>query len=129
MKPLDDPEVADWLRRAEQDRLTATLVLPHGLCDITAFHCQQEAEKRLKALIVASGETPPRTHDLSVLVDRLRAAGVSLGDVASAVRLLTPFASMSRYPGFGELDEAQALQALEAAQAIRDGVLAVFDAR
>ena len=59
MKPPDDAEVADWLRRAADDRRTAELVLPHGLYDIVGFHCQQEAEKRLKALLVAAGTTPP----------------------------------------------------------------------
>jgi HEPN domain-containing protein len=126
MKRREDPEVAEWLRRADADRLTAALVLPHGLCDITAFHCQQEAEKLLKALLVAQSEIPPRTHDLGVLVDRLVAVGLSMPDVADAARLLTPFVAMSRYPGFGELDEAQARQALAAAQTVRDGVVAAF---
>ncbi len=51
-------EVARWTEKAEQ-----------GLTDIISFHCQQCAEKYLKALLLYRGVAFPRTHDLRLLLD------------------------------------------------------------
>ena len=57
---------AEWLRKAEADyRLAAKLFhgsepFPDQLC----YHCQQAAEKFLKALLVEVGKPVPRTHIL-----------------------------------------------------------------
>ena len=99
--------------------MTADLVMPHGLYDIVGFHCQQEAEKLLKGVLVATGQAPPRTHDLSILVLALESCGVSLPAVDDAAMRLTPLAAMSRYPGFGELTAADARDAIGAATRIR----------
>jgi len=67
------PEVLGWVRKAEMD-LAAARRLAEGeqpLPDQMGFFCQQAAEKYLKALLIASGQVAPRTHDVDVLVEML----------------------------------------------------------
>lgn len=126
MLPPDHPEVADWLLHAEQDALTARLVLPHGLYAIVGFHCQQDAEKRLKAILTALSQSPPRTHHLPTLLGLCRQAGCSISDVDDACHWLSPQAIVSRYPGHGDLSAADAQYALECAAAVHAAVDQAF---
>jgi HEPN domain-containing protein len=64
--------VVRWIDKAEHDLLAAehTMQLAEsGLTDIICFHCQQCAEKYLKALLVSLGVHFPKTHDLRLLLD------------------------------------------------------------
>jgi len=65
--------------------------------EIFGFHCQQAAEKLLKALLSASAVDYPRTHNLRLLMDMLADSGNSLpGDLAD-LDLLTPYGTLFRY--------------------------------
>jgi HEPN domain-containing protein len=61
------------VRKAETDFLAAsaladqTLPLHEAVC----FHCQQSAEKYLKALLQEARVRIPRTHDLAILLPLL----------------------------------------------------------
>lgn len=53
-----------WIEFAERDRRTCEQIKDTpGLAVVATFHIQQLIEKSLKALIVYSGENPPRIHD------------------------------------------------------------------
>jgi HEPN domain-containing protein len=56
-------EAARWLARADEDAVVAELALTRDppLVNPAAFHCQQAAEKMLKALLVAAGAAPLRS--------------------------------------------------------------------
>ena len=62
-----------WLKKAESDMTIARRLLKDepketdGIC----YHCQQAAEKFLKAMIQELGMTIPRIHDLNKLVELL----------------------------------------------------------
>ncbi len=126
MRRRDDPEVADWLAHAAEDSLVAGLLAPHGLYASTGYHCQQGAEKRLKALLVAVDVDPPRTHNLLILLALLRDVGIDLASLDGACAELTPWATVSRYPGHGDLRAANAQAALAHAELVRLAVDAVF---
>lgn len=105
-----------WLRKAEKDVRAAMKLLDEP--DYSAFHSQQAAEKALKALLVALGERPPRTHNIGLLLDRLKGHGFDTSPIHKA-RILTDYAVEARYPDFEEivtLDEAK--EALELARAV-----------
>jgi len=68
---------------------------PWGL----GFHAQQSVEKALKAVLASRSIRYPRTHDLGLLLDLLREAGLSQPPGADELPLLTPFGVMHRYPG------------------------------
>ncbi len=58
------------------------------------FLAQQAAEKALKALLAASGEDPPRTHDLEALSALV---GPLPGVAREMLAALTPWAIAGRY--------------------------------
>lgn len=62
-----------------------------------AYHCQQAAEKLVKAVLVSSGIHPPKSHDIGALVDRLGEAHPLHATVAPLARF-TPYAWLFRYP-------------------------------
>lgn len=105
--------VADWLDRAAEDLRVAEMLAPHGLCNTVAYHCQQAAEKLLKGLLIGLGTAPRKTHELDLLLQAARTAGqlanIDLDDAAFG---LTPFATVSRYPGWGHVSQQQAEQAI-----------------
>lgn len=93
-------EAHRWITKATEDRRSAVLLLADDppLLDPAAYHCQQAAEKLLKALLAAAGVTIPKTHDLQ----RLAALVIPLypGIVAAieVVSELTPWGTATRYP-------------------------------
>ena len=68
-----DEIISAWLQYAEGDLSTAAFLYekqyPRQL-EIICYHCQQAAEKAIKALYIASGIPGgiPKKHDLSFLL-------------------------------------------------------------
>jgi HEPN domain-containing protein len=115
------PEVLDWVRKAEAD-LAAAHRLAEGeppLPDQTGFFCQQSAEKYLKALLLACGEIPPRTHDVDVLVEMCMVLDPGFVQLQNVVAGLTEFAVIFRYPEEWS-DEVWAVDALDKAEQVRE---------
>ena len=111
------PEAAAalWLAYAQSDLAVARGVeRPGVLTETLCFHAQQAAEKAIKAVLVAAGIEPSRTHDLAVLL-----ASVPAGTIVSidrvSVSALTVYSVASRYPGddepVGAEEHAEALAA------------------
>jgi HEPN domain-containing protein len=90
----------EWLRKAEDDFQTAEILAAGGkpLYDQICFHCQQAAEKHLKALLEESGPSAPKTHDLENLLALLLPHYGSLRRYRRGLRFLTGFAVDPRYP-------------------------------
>jgi len=119
-------EVARWTEKAEHDFMAAEHAMElaeQGLTDIISFHCQQCAEKYLKALLLYRGVAFPRTHDLRLLLD-LVPTMLSLELQREQVVPLNRYAIEGRYPGDWEpITVAEAQRALEMAQVVRQAVL------
>lgn len=100
---MPDPlklEAKAWLDRAHDDLGAARKLLsgPDPFPATAAYHCQQAAEKALKALIASTGERIPKTHDLRVLVERCAMIDGSLSAICAACEELSPYATEFRYP-------------------------------
>lgn len=101
MRPELLAEVREWLQRALDDlheaehNLTATPPLVRG----AVFHCQQTAEKALKAYLTAEEQPFRKTHDLERLGTAVTTRDASLTDVVNRAADLTPYAWRFRYPG------------------------------
>jgi len=63
------------------------------------FHCQQTAEKYLKALLEERGATIPKTHDLEKLLALLVPHYANLESQSRSAQILTEYAVGPRYPG------------------------------
>jgi HEPN domain-containing protein len=64
-----------------------------------AFHCQQVAEKALKALLVWHQVEFPKTHDIQRLLDLLSDVDSDVVGLVADAAELTPFGVEYRYPG------------------------------
>jgi HEPN domain-containing protein len=89
------------VRKAEADHVVAHRSSRGNppLHDIVCFHCQQSAEKYLKALLNELGAAIPKTHDLDDLLGLLAAHHPGLRTLRRGLKFLTDFAVDIRYPG------------------------------
>jgi HEPN domain-containing protein len=89
------------VRKAEADRVVARRSSrgKTPLHDLVCFHCQQCAEKYLKALLEELGISVLKTHDLDDLLTILRPHHPTLRSVRRGLGFLTQFAVNTRYPG------------------------------
>ena len=110
----------DWVRKAEADHYGATRLQsgPEPVHDLVCFHCQQLAEKYLKALLEMSGLGVPRTHDLDRLLLLLAPTFPALVKLKRGFLFLSRHAVDTRYPG-ENATRRQAVSALRWAERIR----------
>jgi HEPN domain-containing protein len=102
--PHDPARVADtaaWLRKAEEDLAIAEELLKpaKALCGGAVFHCQQAAEKALKAFLVWHDVPFRKTHDLRELGNACIRIEAALKDAIADAIPLTEYAWRFRYPG------------------------------
>lgn len=124
-------EARRWIAKAEEDRRCAALVASSEppMLDPAAYHCQQAAEKLLKALLVVAAMPVPKTHDLERLAALAEAAFPVLRDAVAAVAGFTPWGTATRDPeleadmGIMPADIHEALDAIDAPRA----AIAVLD--
>ncbi len=87
------------LEKARQDEALVDEVLTSDRIsnEIVGFHCQQAAEKLLKALLAEIGVHFHRTHNLRQLMNLLANEGRPVPDDLENLDTLTPFAAVHRY--------------------------------
>jgi HEPN domain-containing protein len=127
MLPERIAEVRDWLARARLDARAAEHLLADGvdLAEPALFHCQQAAEKALKAFLVWHDRTFTRTHNLVALLNLCADVESDFTSLQAAAVALTPYAVAFRYPG--ELPAPTAEQAEEALQLMREVLTFVLE--
>ena len=111
----------DWGAMAEGDFLAAKALARRRkvpLHDQVCFHCQQSAEKYLKARLEEAGIHYPKTHDLEKLLQLVLPVEPLWAALRSSLKSLSGFAVEFRYPGSSAI-AADARQALLDAQAMR----------
>ena len=69
---------------------------------VLGFHAQQAVEKALKSVLSGAGLAYPRTHNLVMLAELLRAAGIELPPDAESFGGLTPYGVMLRYEALAD---------------------------
>jgi len=114
-----DPKA--WIAKAEADFEAAkTLFLSHkkGMPDLVCYHCQQSAEKYLKAYLTYRRIKYPKTHDLEKLLDLVVAFDPLADAIREANRFLNPYSITVRYPG-DEVPRSEAKQSLQMLNSIR----------
>ena len=84
--------------------------------EIFCYHCQQSAEKALKAFLALKEQEIPRIHDLIVLHGLCCAIDPKFKDIEDACYYLTDFGAVMRYPFHPEISEADMQSALQNAE-------------
>jgi len=68
----------NWLKDAQDELESASILFEHGKYRGTCYHSQQSVEKGLKSLILEKGERPERIHDIVELFNKVTTLGWSL---------------------------------------------------
>lgn len=133
-RPVDaidqEEEFKEWLLFAQTDFESAKYLdgapfYPRPL-NVICYHCQQAAEKAVKALIVYFGSQGgmPKVHDISFLMNQIKniiqeRKGIELGqDLLMIANSLSKYGVAPRYPNEIEVDEQQVKKALADSQTI-----------
>lgn len=117
-----ETEIArQWVAKAQSDLLNAdnnlsSQKIPY---DTVCFHCQQAAEKLLKAYLACMRQSPPVTHDLLLLLERVLPSNPEAETLRDSLALLMPYAVEIRYPDDGFMPSAKdTIEARAAAEAV-----------
>ena len=116
-------ETGRWVRKAEADlegaNALAQAVRPYH--DLICFHCQQSAEKYLKALLIEQGTSFAKTHRLEELLLLLVPHDASLKKLRRALVTLSRYAVDYRYPD-ENATKREAVAALRQAMKVREQI-------
>lgn len=122
-------EVRQWVEKAEGDFRSAEYLLTISEdCpfDVVCFHCQQSAEKYLKALLISRGIPFRKTHDLVILYNLLGGeAGVGLR--VEVIQPLNRYSIEARYPGdWNPIGREEAERAMKMARGVREIIMSML---
>ena len=125
MTPETAKDIQEWLDYAWTDYDVAVFLYenrrPQPL-EIICYHCQQAAEKAIKALYMAL-ELPggiPRKHDLSFLLNQMQTRISIPAEIRRHADSLSVYGIAARYPAEILIDESRTMLAIRAAKAILD---------
>jgi HEPN domain-containing protein len=112
---------SEWVTKADNDFYSADILLHSGdvpFTDTACFHCQQSAEKYLKAFLTNHLIRFERTHVLTDLLGLCLPIDEDFGKIARDLSSLEGYAVAIRYPG-AVVSVALAEEAFETASRIR----------
>ena len=94
-------EAGQWLIKADHDLQSAKRLMDGEppLLDTAVYHCQQAAEKSLKAFLALNDVPIQRVHILGMLVEQCMEFDITFQELREIADVLTPFAVVFRYPG------------------------------
>lgn len=118
--------VGQWLHKAHHDLRSAHRLYTDTppLLDTAAYHCQQAAEKALKAYLTQHDIPFRKTHLLVPLVAECARVDPQFDQLTEAAATLTPFATEFRYPGEGlDPEQSDVAEAMQLAQTVVEFVL------
>jgi len=116
-------ETRQWLVKARNDIRAAEISARHDLEEVAVYHCQQAAEKTLKAFLTFRQQPFRKTHNLKDLGEACVALDPSLPASVQASFGLTEYVWIFRYPGGPrEIEEGEAENALRLAQRLYEDV-------
>jgi HEPN domain-containing protein len=110
----------EWVQKAEDDLRLAKVgsIQKPPVHDGVCFHCQQSAEKYLKAILQECGKVVEKTHNLNDLLSALLSDYPTLRRFRPRLKVLTKYAVDYRYPG-ERASKRQATAALRCSDDLR----------
>lgn len=111
----------EWVQKAEEDyqaALALSRLRKRPTPNAVSFHCQQCAEKYLKAFLVSKDIKFPKTHDLLELHRLCLTIDPSFEIIGDLLDRLNPYSIGYRYPG-EEVTIEESKSTLKAAKDVR----------
>lgn len=113
-----------WLKIARDDLTAAKALVKIELFSQATYHCQQSAEKALKAYLAFKQQEIIKTHDLIKLVELCMKFDKSFAKMVPAAENLNSFSARFRYPTEYDVpDNAATVTAIKYAKMVMDFVL------
>ena len=127
------PDIQAWLDYAHMDYDAAVTLFEHypQPYEIICYHCQQAAEKAIKALFIRF-DIPggiPRKHDLSFLLNQLRGSVEIPAELRRCADALSVYGIISRYPNEIQVDQGRAGLALQYAKTVLEWAESITENR
>ncbi|GBU28647.1 hypothetical protein R84B8_02207 [Treponema sp. R8-4-B8] len=95
--------------------------------EIICFHCQQSAEKYLKAFIFYLDIEPEKNHDLRYLLEICKKNKPEFSILSSNVFILNRYSVLPRYPNELDISDEDMKTAIANAKSIQEFVIKIFD--
>jgi HEPN domain-containing protein len=117
--------IDEWLSLGNDDLRVAehSLLLYPVPQEMICYHCEQAAEKYLKAYLVSFDIEPPKTHDLQILCLLCEKQDNSFFELRSDCSDLTKYAVRARYPFEIEIEDKDVQKAIAEAKHMVDVVM------
>ncbi|MFH1416052.1 MAG: HEPN domain-containing protein [Elusimicrobiota bacterium] len=119
--------VKNWIKKAGNDLMNAEIVIQaeNPPTDTICFHCQQAAEKYIKAYLIRKGKKFKRVHDLVYLLELCLQIDSSFNEIEKEIGELTEYSVEARYPNdiYAEYDIEEAKEAIDKAKRVKDFIL------
>ncbi|HBE77747.1 MAG TPA: hypothetical protein DDW65_08160 [Firmicutes bacterium] len=115
--------VHEWMTKAEHDLGLAELAITNKpeYKDLICFHCQQSAEKYLKAYLILLNIQFKKSHSLIYLLDLLAEKESVLDSLYETAEILEDYGVEVRYPGdWTQLTAEDIHEAYQAALKIKE---------
>jgi HEPN domain-containing protein len=126
---MTDLEAArEWFYFSQMDLTSAEYLLPmHPRpLEIICYHCQQSAEKALKAILVHNAVFPPKIHDLTVLKELCIPFITKPETIEKECDHLTDYSVRPRYPRQIEITDTKMHKAIRDAKTVYEYVKGFF---
>jgi HEPN domain-containing protein len=107
-------EVNEWIKFADNDLLAAeslNKIHPKPV-EIICYHCQQSAEKYLKAYLIFKETEFEKTHNLNFILSLCIEKNVDFEIIKKEITRLNPYSVHTRYPSSIEINEEDCKSAL-----------------
>ncbi|MDZ7672472.1 MAG: HEPN domain-containing protein [Halanaerobiales bacterium] len=122
--------IREWIYEGNNDLGLAKFVIDNDgpYYDLVCFHCQQAAEKYLKAYIIYLGLYYKKIHNLQYLLSVIERKHVIPKKLYKTAEMLEKFATDSRYPDYWHdptLKETE--ECIKAAEMFKEFIKPVLD--
>ena len=118
--------LTEWLQIAYDDYDAASYLFQKPYrkpLEIICYHCQQSAEKSLKAYLCANGAEISKTHETGILCLKCVEINESFSEILTSCEELAIYATETRYPIRIDIDEATVKRNLKQALEIYNFVV------
>jgi HEPN domain-containing protein len=118
----------EWMHFSEMDFNSASFLMNMQPIptEIICYHCQQSAEKSLKAILILNDIFPPKIHDLQELKTLCLPYITEAQNIEDACNHLNQYSVRPRYPQEIEITGEQLKKAIADAKIIYDFAGAYF---
>ena len=120
-----DDLVKEWIKFSDMDFTTAQYLYDNmrpAPIEIICYHCQQSAEKALKAFLIHSKIKPEKTHDLESIRINCEEIDNSFNSIIKDCARLNRYGTQPRYPTEIEITDRDTLFALQDSKRINEFV-------